>query len=88
MSDPTTKEKVIEEMTRESLARGFIEYPKMLHKTDGGNIIVTNKRDEEAALAAGDVHPTPTEALAEKQKRDAAEAKRHAIKVGAEAAKK
>jgi hypothetical protein len=48
-------------------------------------VIVTNKRDEEAALAAGDVHPTPAEALAEKEKRDAAEAKRVAVKVGAEA---
>jgi hypothetical protein len=88
MSDPTTKEKIIEELTRDSLARGFIEYPKMLHKTDGGNVIVTNKRDEESALASGDVHPTPTEALAEKKKRDDAEAKRAALKVGAEAAKK
>jgi hypothetical protein len=52
------------------------------------NVIVTNKRDEEAALASGDVHPTPTEALAEKKKRDDAEAKRAALKVGAEAAKK
>jgi hypothetical protein len=85
MSEQLTKEKVIEQLTQESLARGFVEYPKMLHKTDGGHVIVTNKRDEEAALAAGDVHPTPAEALAEKEKRDAAEAKRVAVKVGAEA---
>lgn len=81
-----SKEKVIEELTRETLQRGFVEYPKMLHKTDGGHVIVTNKREEETALASGDVHPTPAEALAEREKRDAAEAKRHAVKVGAEAA--
>jgi hypothetical protein len=85
MSEQQSKEKVIEQLTQESLARGFVEYPKMLHKTDGGHVIVTNKRDEESALASGDVHPTPAEALAEKEKRDAAEAKRVAVKVGAEA---
>lgn len=85
MSDPLTKEKVIEQLTEESRARGFVEYPKMLHKTDGGHVIVTNKHEEEAALSDGDVHPTPTDALAEKTKRDAAETKRHALKIGAEA---
>jgi hypothetical protein len=85
MSDPKNKKEVIEELEMETRQRGFVEYPKMLHKTDGSNLIVTNKRDEEAALASGDVHPTPAEALAEKEKRDAAEAKRLALKVGAEA---
>jgi hypothetical protein len=49
MSDPTTKEKIIEELTRDSLARGFIEYPKMLHKTDGGQ----RHRHEQARRRSG-----------------------------------
>lgn len=86
MSEETqTKRQVIEQLENETRQRGFVEYPKMLHKTDGGHVIVTNKREEESALAAGDVHPTPAEALAEKEKRDAAEAKKAALKVGAEA---
>jgi hypothetical protein len=85
MSEPLSREKEIERLTAETSARGFVEYPKMLHKTDGGHVIVTSKREEESALSEGDVHPTPADALAEKHKRDAAEAKRRAEKIGAEA---
>lgn len=85
---PENKNQLIDRLTEESIARGFIEYPKMLHHTDGSNVVVTNKPDEEAALAGGDLHPTPTLAQAEKAKRDEAERKRLAVAVGSEAAGK
>jgi hypothetical protein len=85
MAEPLSYGKEVERLTDETRMRGFVEYPKALHRTDGSLVIVTNKREEESALSDGDVHPTPAEAQAEKQKRDAAEAKRRAEKIGAEA---
>lgn len=81
-----TKDQVIEQITQDSRARGFIEYPKMLHKTDGSNIIVNTKEEEEKALRSADVHPTPDDALAEKDKRDEAEAEKLRLKIGKDAA--
>ena len=83
-----TKNQLIDRLTEESIARGYIEYPKMLHHTDGGNVVVTSKPDEETALAGGDLHPTPALAQAEKARRDEAERKRGALAIGAEAASK
>lgn len=80
-----TKQDIIDDITRDSLARDFIEYPKMLHKTDGTNITVNSKAEEEAALRAGDVHPSPQAALDEKAKRDEAERQRVALAIAQEA---
>lgn len=84
---PENQKQLIDRLTEESIARGFIEYPKMLHHTDGGNVVVSGKQDEETALATGNYHPTPTLAQAEKAKRDEAERKRLAVAVGKESAK-
>lgn len=88
MSEPLNRKTEMERLDQESRARGFIEYPKMLHKTDGSNVTVNNKAEEEAALRSGDVHPTPALAIAEKEKREEAERKKTAVKAGAEAAGK
>ena len=72
------------QLTRESLQRGFIEYPKMLFHTDGSNVIVTGKKEEESKLADG-YHPTPEDAQNEKARRDEADRKRSAVAIGEEA---
>ena len=63
---PENKTQMIDRLTEESISRGYIEYPKMLHHTDGSNIVVADKAGEDAALATGNFHPTPTLAQAEK----------------------
>ncbi len=86
--EPKSRAKIIEQLEIETRQRGFVEYPKMLHKTDGSNITVNNKAEEEKALRSADVHPTPDDALAEKAKRDEADRKKAAVKLGAAAAGK
>jgi hypothetical protein len=85
---PLSRAKVEEQLERESRARGFVEYPKMLHKTDGNHVIVNNKADEEDALRSADVHPTPDDAAKEKAKRDERDAGKTAVAAGAEASAK
>lgn len=65
-----TRESVIEELTRESQARGFIEFPKMLYHPDGRQLTVTSPAEEQTALA-GDWVPNPTAAQEVRAKRDA-----------------
>lgn len=66
-------EKVAERLTQENSSKPRQEYPKMLFRTDGTNLIVEDKKSEEEALRSGDVHPNPAAAIAEKEKRDKAE---------------
>lgn len=80
-----TRDRVVEDLTAAERYRGVQEFPKMLYRTSGDQLIVHNKTEEETALAAGDVHPNPEAALKEKAKRDAAEAKRLAERAGGEA---
>src|SRR5262245_50101964 len=85
MAEPQNRKTVEEELNRETAARGFVEYPKMLHHTDGSNCVVNNKKEEAEKLRSGEDHPTPQEAIDEKATRDEADAKRAAEKVAAEA---
>ena len=83
-----TKNQMIERLTEESAQRGFIEFPKMLHHTDGSNTIVNNKDEEAEVLASGNFHPNPALAQAAKAKRDEADRKKAALAIGKEAAAK
>lgn len=62
----------------------FQEFPKMLYHPDGRQLTVNS--DEEESKAGSDWHPTPQDAIDEKTRRDAADAKRAALAVGREAA--
>jgi hypothetical protein len=87
VADPNqtqTKTQVIEQITQESQARGFIEYPKMLYHPDGRQLTVTGKKEEEAALR-GDWCPTPQDALDVKEERDEADRQRLAEQIAADA---
>ena len=68
--NPKTRDDVIAELTRESLARGFIEFPKMLYHPDGRQLTVTSGAEEQTALAS-DWCPNPTAAADVRAKRDA-----------------
>lgn len=61
----------------------YQEYPKMLHHPDGRTLIVES--DAQASAAGGEWLPTPGDALKVRAERDAAEEKRQALKIGAEA---
>lgn len=76
--DKETKERVEKPI-------GHMEYPKMLHHTDGSNVTVNSPDEEKKVLAGGNHHPSPGEALDEKEKRDQADAKKAALKLGEEA---
>lgn len=71
-----TKAELLEEITRDSLARGHIEFPKMLHGPNGRTQTVTNSKDEKSALQSGEWHPTPDDAAAHQAERDEADEKR------------
>lgn len=82
--EPQTKAQMIENLTKESLARGFIEFPKMLYHPDGRQLTVTSRTDEQNALNS-DFCPTPQAALDVKTKRDEDDRQRQALAVAQEA---
>lgn len=85
MSDEKeTESKVIERMNNESRQRGFVEYPKWLYHPDGRAALITN-RTQQSELG-GEWLESPTEAIAEKDKRDKRDSDKFIAKVNEEAA--
>jgi hypothetical protein len=82
--DPNKRADDVEMREHETRMRGHVEYPKMLHRTDGSHVIVNSRAEEENALRSGDLHPTPALAQEEKASRDEADRQRAALKVGEE----
>jgi hypothetical protein len=79
-----TEAKVIERMNTESRQRGFVEYPKWLYHPDGRSALITN-RTQQTELG-GEWLESPTEAIAEKEKRDKRDSDKFIANVNAEAA--
>lgn len=85
MAEQETQKDYLERLSRESLARGFVEYPKMLHHPDGGQQIV-NSSSEESQFTGNGWCLTPDQALKIRAERDEADKKRDAAGI-AKAAK-
>lgn len=85
MAEQENQRDYIERLTRESLGRGFIEYPKMLYHPDGRQATVTSPA-EESELTGNGWCLKPAEALKIRAERDEADRKRE-LAAAAKAAK-
>jgi hypothetical protein len=75
MADQENQRDYLERLSRESLARGFVEYPKMLYHPDGRQATVNSSR-EESELTGNGWCRLPAEALKIRAERDEADKKR------------
>jgi hypothetical protein len=85
MAEQENQKDYLERLSRESMARGFIEYPKMLHHPDGRQQIVSTEA-EQSYYAGNGFCLTPDQALKIRAERDEADKKRDAATI-AKAAK-
>jgi hypothetical protein len=85
MAEQENQKDYLERLSRESMARGFVEYPKMLHHPDGRTQIV-NDSQAESELTGNGWCLTPAQALKVRAERDEADKKRDAATI-AKAAK-